>query len=106
MRFSNTPILPYVLSGLDLTDLEETLIDPSEPAELLSETFYTKLFEFINPGDERVITILKSNGLSAKEIAWVLGKTVPEVNSIVLVIKKRIAKKYLTKEQKKQYLGK
>lgn len=106
MRFNNTPVLPYVLQGIDLVDLEETIIDGKSPEELLSEAFYTKLFEFINVGNERVIVILKSNGLSSKEIAYVTGQTCIEVQSTLLTIKNRISKKYLTKEQRKLYLKK
>jgi DNA-directed RNA polymerase specialized sigma24 family protein len=94
MRFTRFPIIPYVVG---IEELEDIFEDKIQPEEKLSEAFYGKLFQYIHPGDELVCVILRSNDLSYKEIAYVMGKKKEDIESMIYRIRKRVEDAYRPK---------
>lgn len=104
---SKTPFLPYVFNVIPFSELKsvenqqiENLLGDNNEHEPISEAFNNFVFRHIKAGRERTVVILRAEGLSYREIAWVMGVKLQEVNGIFLRVKRRLAhvdaRKHLT----------
>jgi len=110
MNFRRLIYLPFVVSLEDLAEQAEAegndpieeLEDNRTPYAPISQTFHDEIYERIEPGNERAAVVLKAEGMTTREIAFVLGITQSQVYTIMQRVKKKVEpfiKKNLTRER-------
>ena len=69
--------------------LEHFLVAP-EPAEDHNQIVNEELFQVIEPGEERVIIVLKSEDYTHESIASIMGVTESHVRAVLARVRERI----------------
>lgn len=86
-------------SVLNLEQFSEIIPDDRIQEEPIAEAFNNVVFQYITPGLERAVVILKAQGLSYSEISWILGVDRVKIHRAIYKIRDRLnradVKKYL-----------
>jgi len=82
---------------LRLEELSPMLAGEHIEQESIAEAFNNVIFEHIQPGLERTCIILKAEGFSIADIAWMLGIERREVHRTIYRVRNRLLKMDLKK---------
>ena len=96
MRVPRSPI-PFIHSVFRIEEFADFLENMPAPEQDFTEgnisvTFIDKIFQFIEPGEERMFIILRTDGYNYNEIAWLSGTTKNHVERVVHHIREKLHK--------------
>lgn len=84
MKVNSTPIIPHAVP-LDDTVEADFSFEKSMSIELIS-----RRFQYIQAGEERMYVILKADGYTNDEIAWMAGVNKQRVERVILRVRKKL----------------
>jgi DNA-directed RNA polymerase specialized sigma24 family protein len=87
LKSTEIPFLPYVINIEELQDVA----DPYEMGfDSISDAFNDEVFRHIRKGLERICILLRADGLTYREIAWVTGQKKDRVEAAVARVRQRM----------------